>query len=324
MNIKTWISENKTAAILGVCFLGGFAALGWLAWSAWGEFDATKAEYDGKLAQFAKFAAQKPFPNAANLKKTGDALNQSRSDLDSLQKQLEQCRIPPFGDLEKTKPQEQPQSFQDALRKEVTRIKGLATSAGSTLPPSFYLGMEEYENKLPQPEEAIPLARQLTVLNRLATTLVSQKGIIVSEFSRFRPDSGVKKDPATLKKPGAPPVAGKKSDSDEPYETIGITRMTFRCSQTSLREIVNALSSGPYFQVIDSIQIQNSSTEPPRREAPAQTSAQPSTQSTETSATNEPVIQRLPIVVGRETLTVTIKVRALDFPKQNSPAGASK
>jgi hypothetical protein len=83
--------------------------------------------------------------------------------------------------------------------------------------------------------------------------------------------------------------------------------------------------------VIDSIQIQNSSTEPPRREAPAQTSAQPSTQSTEPStqstepsATNEPVIQRLPIVVGRETLTVTIKVRALDFPKQNSPAGTSK
>ena len=66
----------------------------------------------------------------------------------------------------------------------------------------------------------------------------------------------------------------------------------------------------PYFLIIDQLLIRNTSSEPPRRDTQPPTAASPLDGSTP--------IQRLPIIVGRELLDVSLNLRGLEFPDQGS------
>ena len=306
--ITTWFGQNKLMASLAVAFLLSTALLGWLAFTAWDEYSIAFAEYTDKSSQLAKLSQLKPFPNIDNLAKLEKAFAEQRDGLKALVKELQRFAVPVFGDLGKVKPQDRPQQFQDALRKEVTRIKALAATSGATLPPSFYLGMEEYENKPPGADESLNLAKQLTVLSWLGEILVAEKGIIIAEFSKAAAEvvpNVTKKELARKPLASAPtptPVAKPTS-----YETISNIRISFRSNQSSLRDLVNSLSSAPFFLLIEGIQLQNSSGEPPRRNAAPEA---PGPNPSEGDA-----VQRLPIVVGRELLNVSMKVRAMEFPE---------
>lgn len=291
-------------ASLVTIFIVLTALIGWLAYSAWDDYGNAFVEYTDKSSQLGKLSQQKPFPNKSNLTKLDQALSRQKSELGLLVKELQRYTVPAYGELVKAKPQDRPQQFQDALRKEVTRIKSLATGSGATLPPGFYLGMEEFENKPPSVEESLNLAKQLTILNWLADNLVAKKGIIIAEFSRMGSDatpSGVKKE--SVRKP----VAASATKTTIPYETISTIRISFRGNQNSFRELINTVSSAPYFLLIEGIQVQNSSGEPPLRNV--------TTQAPEPNTTGIDTTQRLPIVVGRELLNVSMKIRALEFPE---------
>ena len=305
MNIKTWVSENKLVTTFLILFIAAFAGLGWLIWTAWDDYASAATEYDAKSAELADLSKGTPFPSASNLKKLVATLNQSEANLEKLRTALSAYHIAPFGNIAKAKPQDQPQTFQDALRTQVTAIKTLSATSGSTLTPSFYLGLEEYENKLPSQAQTVSLARQLTVLNWLAKTIASQRGTIMAEFARITEE----------KKMG---TSAAPSTPVEPYETVGNFRVTLRCEQTAFRDLVNALAAAPYFLVIESLQIQNSNGEPPRRDALPQQAA--IDQPTDVSG----AIRRIPIIVGRESLNVFLKIRAFDFPDSSHPAEPSK
>ncbi|MCX6959168.1 MAG: Amuc_1100 family pilus-like protein [Verrucomicrobia bacterium] len=313
--ITTWLAENKIMASLVAVFIVSTALLGWLAYTAWDDYGIAFAEYTEKSSQLAKLSQQKPFPNKANLTKLEKTVAQQKSELKTLVNELQRYTVPAFGNLGKVKLQDRPQQFQDALRNEVTRIKTLAANSGATLPPGFYLGMEEYENKPPGVEESLNLAKQLTVLSWLGDTLATKKGLIIAEFSRPGTEtaaSGSKRESARKAAAAAP-----TPNPTSPYETISNMRVSFRSNQSSLRELnkssfrelINSLSSAPYFLLIEDIQLQNSSGEPPRRNA--------APQAAEPTPIGGDAVQRLPIVVGRELLNVSMKARALEFP--NSP-----
>ena len=298
MNIKSWISENKTASSLLIAFVILSTGLGYLAWSAWDDYDVATVEYTAKAKELDTLSHNTIFPSASNLKKLLQTLGQDQTNLDNLKKALQTYRIPAFGEIDKVKQQDQPQFFQDALRAQVTAIKSLASSLGSTLPPTFYLGMDEYENRLPQPDQLQLISRQLTVLSWVAKSVVSQKGVIVADFARIAPESS-KSLPAKKK------AASTGSESNA-FESLGSTRITLRCGQGAFRELINTLSTAPYFLVIEDIKVQNSVGEPPRRDATPAASEQ--------TPDGSSAIQRLPIVVGRESLNVLLKIRTLDFP----------
>jgi hypothetical protein len=304
-------------ASLAVVFLLSTSMLGWLAFTAWDEYSIAFTEYTDKSSQLTKLSQLKPFPNRANLTKLEKAFVLQQEALKALVKELQRYAVPAFGDLGKVKPQDRPQQFQDALRKEVTRIKTLAVNSGATLPPGFYLGMEEYENKPPRVEESLNLAKQLTVLGWLGQTLVAKKGIIIAEFSKGAAETV---PTATKRESVRSPVAAAPSPTNppkptSPYETVSNIRISFRSNQSSLRELINSLSSAPYFLLIESIQLQNSSGEPPRRNATSEVS--------ELKPGGVDAIQRLPIVVGHEFLNVSMKVRAMEFPEPGPTAGAT-
>lgn len=311
-NFKTWLTENKLTAALAAFLILATGALGWFVYSSWDDYASAQAEYASKSAQLSGLSHKKPFPNEENLAKVTDNLNQEQSDLEKLNKTLESYRVPSFNNLDKVKPQDLPQKFQDALRTEVTRIKSLATSSGTTLPPGFYLGLEEYENSLPQPEETLSLAKQLTVLSWMAETLTTQKGMILTEFTRIAAKQVPKKEASGSPKP---PASSATESISLPYQSAGTIRVSFRSNQGSFRDIVNSLSSSPYFLLIEGIQLQNTSMEPPRRDAAVQ-GADPTL-----AGTNG--LQRLPIIVGRELLNISLKIRVLEFQNTGSSAISS-
>jgi hypothetical protein len=311
MNIKLWFAENKTMASL----LGGFVVitllLGYLTWSAWDDYATVGADYATKSSKLAELAKHKPFPDQTNLRKLTETLGQQQLDLGKLKKELDRYRIAPAIDLENTKPQDQPQQFQDALRKEVTAVQSEASTSGSTLPSPFYLGFEEYENRVPDPEETPALAKQLTLLAWIAKDLVDQKGVVVTEFSRVSADSASKKEVTNGKKASQPQPGIKKPEAPTAYQSVGTAKVSFHCSQPAFRGLIKDLMSGRYFVVIENVQIQNSSQEPPRKGAQAGTPETPPEAGAGSS-------QRLSIVVGQETVNVSMTLRGIDFP--NTPA----
>jgi len=302
--ITKWFAGNKLAASLLAPLILGTLILGFLAYQAWDDYGTASADYTSKASQLVKLSQTKPFPSQDNLSKLEATINTEQSSLDALIKDLQKYQVPSFADIGKAKLQDRPQRFQDALRNEVTRIKSLAASAGATLPPGFYLGLDEYENRLPSQEDVRILSKQLTILSWLGELLATHKDLILSEFSRSTSEILAKKDSPKKTPPALP---GKVST---PYENACSMKLSFRCNQGSFREIVNAVSTAPYFLIIDQLLIRNTSSEPPRRDTQPPTAASPLDGSTP--------IQRLPIIVGRELLDISLNLRGLEFPDQGS------
>jgi hypothetical protein len=315
--LKTWFAENRTPAVFAAVFLALCGLAGWYAYSSWDEYSKAKISFTDASTKLANLTQTNTPPTEINQALLSNSIASEQSDLNSLLATLRQYRIPAFYGIEKAKPQDAPQLFQDALRAQVTKIKTCATTAGATLPSGFYLGLEDYENRLPTPEDTIALAKQLTVFNWISEQLIGHSGLIVAEFSKIAPPSSLQ-----TAKSAKPLPAATASKSPPPYENPANLRVSFRCDQGSLRDILNAFSKAPYFLVIETLQLQNTVTEPPRRDTVQQQSVQATPQPTADGQTN--AVQRIPIVVGREEVNASLKIRILDFPdrQQKLPATA--
>ena len=315
-SITTWFSENKLVATLATIFTVGVLALGTLTYFGWSDFWAAQDDYSAKASELDALSHKAIFPSTSNLETLGVTLTKNQASLAKLTAVLGKYGVPSFGDIEKAKPQDQPQQFQDTLRKQVTDIRSLAANSQATLPAGFYLGLDQYENQLPKPEQVPSLSKQLTILSWIAKTLAAEKGLAVSDFSCTSPDAPPDKLPADNRTRPRVLPANPLPPSSTPYETVGVTHITLRCDQTAFRELVNAIASAPYFLVIEDLLVQNSTSEPPRRDA-----VDPATQ-TDTSADGSSG-PHLTVIVGRESLNVSLKIRALDFSalqKQPKPS----
>jgi hypothetical protein len=177
--------------------------------------------------------------------------------------------------------------------------------------------MEDYENRLPSPEDTVELAKQLTVFNWVCEQLISHSGLIVAEFSKTATATTT---PAS--KTDRKPQPATPATKAVPYGNPANLKVSFRCNQGSLRDIINAFSKAPYFLVIDNLQLQNTVTEPPRRDnaqhQPIQAAANPTVDGQTTP------VQRIPIVVGREEINVSLRMRILDFPERQEKLPQAK
>ncbi len=341
MNFTAWFAENKLIATLSALFLTAVAVMGYLTWSAWDAYSNALQEQEtmnSKLVALAK--PDHPFPNEANLKKLNELFTNDQTDLKKLQQELLKYRIPTFAELEKAKPQDRPQLFQDALRTAVTKAKTTAAASACTLPATFYLGLGEYENSVPRSDDVLILAKRLTVLDWVAGALLNQNGVLVDNFSRLETESTAKTDSSAAplagtgsKKGASPaPTSGNTQRTKAvtatatpapnapaaPYSSVGGIQITFRCSQEAFRNFVNAITSSPYFLVIENLQVQNTNKEAPKRN---ETQQQPPK-----SPSGKPLTaSRLHFVVGGpdELLNIAMKVRILEFPEP-TPSKADK
>jgi hypothetical protein len=316
--LKTWFAENRSPAIFAAAFLALSCLASWFAYSSWDEYSKATACYTDATNTLAKLTKKDTPPTTNNLALLSNSIASEQSDLNSLLATLHQYQIPAFHGIEKAKPQDAPQLFQDALRAQVTKLKTASSNSGATLPSGFYLSLDEYENRLPLPEDTVALAKQLTVFNWISEQLISHSGLIVAEFSKSAVTPSIQTAKSAKSLPAAP-----ASKSPPPYENPASLRVSFRCDQGSLREILNAFSKAPFFLVIDSLQLQNTVTEPPRRDSLQQQPIQAPPQPMGDGLTN--AVQRIPIVVGREEINVSFRIRVVDFPdRQQKPSTPTK
>jgi hypothetical protein len=309
-NLKIWFQQNTLPAVFGGIFLVLSLILGCTTYIMWSGYGAAREERSDMLARMEKLAKQTPPPTEANLALISKTFETENTSYQNLLRKLSGYHIPAHANLDKAKPQEAPRLFQDALRTEVTKTRALADGTGSRYSPTFYLGLEDYENRLPQPAEVDSLSRQLTVLVWLSKQLLSHQGLNLLEFSKERPPVISKSSEA--KKPNETPKV------DLPAQSLAIYKVTFESDQSAFRDVINALSQGPFFLVLESLQIQNSAKTPPSRQvaAPAEgTAPLPDNQGPDG-------MKRQQVVVGREKVDVSLKVRILDFPQVQSSAPA--
>jgi len=312
MNTPAWFSENKLAASLGLSFVALAAALAYLAIGAWDDYENSMSEFQRKSDQLKSLSNQAPPPLQSTREALEKSVKNSEADLQALFARLGKYRVPVFGNISKAKPQDQPQEFQDVLRKEVTRMKSIAAETQSRIPQNFYLGLESFENRPPGVDEVTVLSRKLTVLDWIAESILSHKDVTLEEFLLAQDPPTLKKDPAGNK--NTPKGIPGPEKSSSPFETVADVRLKFRCSQSTFRKFVNSLLDAPSFLLIDTLQVQNSSMEPPRRDAPPQSSP---------LADGSTPIEKLPVIVGRETLAVSMKIKALEFKDEKAGSTAA-
>lgn len=314
--IQAFLEENRAASLLAAVFLLLAGIAGWFAYGSWDGYFTARQANDDAIAELNRLGKQSPAPSEANLEQLTKTLNSEQASLKELLKALQKYRIPEIPGLEKAKPQDAPRILQDALREQVTKLKSQATAAGAVLPAGFYLALEDYESRLPSPDDTALLAKQITVFGWIAEKLLSHSGLIIAEFSKPGSSSGTSTAKTERKTPSANAPKG-----DLPYENRGVLKLSFRCDQGSLREILNSFSASPYFLVIDSLQLQNTATEPPRRESGSEQANPPDAAP---SQDGQATVKRLPIIVGREEINVSLRINVLEFPdrnpKQTNPA----
>lgn len=311
-SFSTWFEENKLAGSLAALFILLLAGSGWWAYRCWDDYATATRGYEEASNNLGKLNKRIPFPNDANKARLEANLKTERQNLSTLVKTLQAYNASSFGDLEQAKPQDRPQLFQDALRAQVSKIKTLASSRGVTLPAGFYLGMEEFENRLPSSEEVLQLSKQLSALTWLAENLASNNALIIAEFTRVQVTSPARKD-ATKKPPAPSPDKGPTNAPLGTYENLGVVRTSFRCDQQVLRELVNTISAAPYFFILEGLQLQNTSAEPPHRDH----NAEPATPQ---AGDGRASIEKIPFLVGLEQLNVSMKLKVLQFPVAPDPA----
>jgi hypothetical protein len=81
-----------------------------------------------------------------------------------------------------------------------------------------------------------------------------------------------------------------------------------------LNELVNAISASPYFFVLEGFQLQNTSPEPPHRDIGTDSAA-----AAPQAGDSQSAIRKFPILVGREQLNVSMKLKILEYPLAPEP-----
>ena len=305
-SLTAWIQENRTAASLAAIFIVVTAGVGYLAYSSWSDYQGAFQNYQEQFGKLTSLNNQSPFPSEANLTKLRANLSGDQKSYDALSKKFSSFTAPVSEGLEKAPVQDRPQVFQDILRAQVTKMKNLSVTEGATLPPGFYLGMEEFENRVPSQEEALQLDRELSVATWITSNLIAHSGMIIADFTRVKGQNESKVDSQT--KPAKNQTRSPQDPLAKGYQVLGTTHISFRCDQSALSEFINALSSAPYFLVIENLQLQNTATEPPRRDG-SSPGGTPAGQPSDASAS-----QKLPLLVGRESVNVDMTIKILEFP----------
>lgn len=310
-NFKIWFKQNTLPAISGGIFLILALILGCATYLTWSSYGAAREERSDMLSRMEKLARQTPPPTEANQALVSKTFEAENASYQNLLRKLSAYHIPAYGELDKAKPQEAPRQFQDKLREEVTKTRTLADSNGSKYAPTYYLGLEEYENRLPQPAEVDSLSRQLTVLVWFSKQLLSHQGLNLLEFSKDRPPVPSKSLEASAKK------QNETLKSDLPVQSLAIYKVTFESDQAAFRDVINGLSQGPFFLVIESLQVQNSAKTPPSRQV-----ASPEGTPSASDIQGPDGTKRQQVVVGREKVDVSMRFRILDFSAPQTSSSA--
>ena len=284
-----WFRENPFVAGLTAFTVVAVGALVFLTTQAMSHYGEIADQYTQAVQKLQGLQNRSPFPNAKNLEESKARESEYKTELTALQDQLSKMEAPLNPDIK-------PQQFQDDLRAAVNVITQKAAEAEVTLPRDFYLGFGQYANSPPDAKAAPFLARQLTVINDLVTSLIDVRVESIDSLVRR---------PLPEELPAAAQAQRKSGIVDR-----FLFDVSFTADQSKFRVIFNAIQKSNRFLVIRALNISNTSQEGP----PV---AQENAPATSVTATGLPGTtegsKELNVILGREQVKVSLRLEMIDF-----------
>lgn len=261
-----WIKQNtKLAAILGVMIVGGLG-LGALLYFSWADYSAQMEQWTDLDQKATKLENSKFTPNAQNVAKLAEQLDEYREKFSLLQSVLLS---------EKLQQKKQPITETEFQAKLKERTRAVSQKAGklTELPKDFALSFEEYTGTLPPSAEvAAELNIQLDVTEKFVNTLLEAGVKSIDSLTRTRlsteragPGPKPVPAPAAAGKKGQPVAAPLAEPVVEPHPITCV----FTCDQGPLQSVMNNLSnpaSTPQFLVVRQLHVENEKQEAPTKE----------------------------------------------------------
>src|SRR5512138_2469017 len=127
-----WFKKNKFLSGFLIVVLLASGGLGFLAFTAMGNYDTAYAEYQTKASELNELQTKQPFPEQTNVKKMQELAKAHQAAIDALHKDLIKAQLPVK--------QLSPDRFQDNLREAVRRVAARAAEHNVTVKPDLYLG----------------------------------------------------------------------------------------------------------------------------------------------------------------------------------------
>lgn len=308
------LKQNKfLTSFLAVVVLG-VLGLGYLLFNSLKNHRAAAEAYDAEQSAVAALQGKPLFPNAENLKKREDDVQNFAASVDELQQGLRAGQ--PELDANASSDQ-----FQSTLTETLNAIKAQAelTKLNSRAGSDFDLGFGKYLETLP-PRQAVPdLLYQLKAIDAMVRTMLTVRVASIDDISRAELDvESVKSEAAADAKPAAGRGAAKKPAGGPPSalaEDLVLKRypmeVRFTGSPRSVQEVLNVLAgSRDYFYAVRSLRVENEQKiGPPRGVAP---------QSSEESKTDSEV------VLGGENVSIWLALDLIRFLDPAAAVAASK
>lgn len=320
-----WIKQNKflSGFLLVLLIAGG--VLGFLAFSAMGNYDTAYAEYQTKAQELNALQTQPLYPEEGNVKRLQEEQTKHQAAIDALHKDLAKAQSPAQN--------LQPEKFTDNLRDAVRRVAAKAAERNVELKEGFYLGFEAYQAVSPKAEAAAPLQRMLEAVEAAVNALLDSKITELTAIKRDNlPEEGI---------PSKEPEASAKKEKDKDKGSDLVRRhgfeIQFVSSEYPFQSFLNAIvSSKEHFFIPTSIAILSDMEKGPSKAetaaavpSPAPVAAVPPPDGAPAGGVPAPAPIPVPVpttasatkfVVGEEKLKITIRIEIADFAQPTTAA----
>lgn len=213
-----------------------------------------------------------------------------------------------------------PGRWKDELILRQSELQKKASAHRVQLPAEFYLGLEEFRQKSPTPEEVPDLAVQLSVASRLVERLMEARKIreqyfTVCELKSLSCSSRGKEKPVPV-----PPPASKAPRANLERKTFQIE---FKSSPEVLYEYVRLLASDDWLLILQDLSVTNEKPDfAPRSEIAKKFGAEAKTaegQKGEEASGGK----LLEVLAGDEALQVRMEIAFVAWPDSAAAAPAS-
>lgn len=284
-----WFRKNPFAGGLAVLTaVLSLAALYFLG-TTHSSFTAESEAYASNTSTLAQLQSASPGPTEENLQATSQELEQAKSVLGRLASVIAAESAPFQASLT-------PQQFQDALAERIETLTAEAEAAKVTLPEDFSLGFDRYRTEPPSAAAAPFLGQQLESIANVAGLLV--KARVKQIASLGRPELTQENESEGQE------AAGTEGGNDLPAISLAPFDITFEADQANFREALNSIVATKPVIFVRLLAVENAQPEPPPRQG-APVDAEPAADQ------EKPDAEQVPVVFGRETLMVTMRLAAI-------------
>jgi hypothetical protein len=237
--------------------------------------------YNSSTATLGQLQSANPFPSEDNLRAVSAEVDDAKRLLALLSDYVSKQSAPLDASLT-------PQQFQDSLNSKVGELVKLAAGTGTLLPEDFYLGFGEYRTQPPTVAAAPLLGQQLESIANIASLIIKAGAKEMTSISR-RP------------LPVETPAEEATKNDQSPAVAMAPFDIAFVCEQAVFRDAFAAIVNATPLVFVRLLSVANSQPAAPPKSG-GETAA---------PAADEAASGQIPVVFGRETLQVNMRLASV-------------